>query len=103
MTGASSPQLWCVGWRRCWTPGSATCGWGEDQCWTLAQIGEFIRGRYNTAGAVVAPQTVAAGQPHQAQHRPAHRAVEDRLKRMQYRPGLLDGFLASTGLDLTPM
>jgi hypothetical protein len=24
------------------------------------------------------------------------------LKRMQYRPGLLDGFLASTGLDLTP-
>jgi len=21
---------------------------------------------------------------------------------MQYRPGLLDGFLASTGLDLTP-
>jgi transposase len=25
-----------------------------------------------------------------------------RLRRMQYRPGLLDGFLASTGLDLTP-
>jgi transposase len=24
-----------------------------------------------------------------------------RLKRMQYRPALLDGFLASTGLDLT--
>jgi transposase len=24
------------------------------------------------------------------------------LKRMQYRPALLDGFLASTGLDLTP-
>jgi hypothetical protein len=28
--------------------------------------------------------------------------VRTRLKRMQYRPGLLDGFLASTGLDLTP-
>ena len=27
--------------------------------------------------------------------------VKTRLKRMQYRPGLLDGFLASTGLDLT--
>jgi transposase len=27
--------------------------------------------------------------------------VRTRLKRMQYRPGLLDGFLASTGLDLT--
>jgi len=28
--------------------------------------------------------------------------VKTRLKRMQCRPGLLDGFLASTGLDLTP-
>jgi hypothetical protein len=24
------------------------------------------------------------------------------LKRMRYRPGLLGGFLASTGLELTP-
>jgi transposase len=28
--------------------------------------------------------------------------VKTRLKRMQYRPTLLEGFLASTGLDLTP-
>lgn len=28
--------------------------------------------------------------------------VRTRLRRMQYRPGLLHGFLASTGLDLTP-
>jgi len=28
--------------------------------------------------------------------------IKTRLRRMQYRPGLLDGFLASTGLDLTP-
>jgi hypothetical protein len=28
--------------------------------------------------------------------------VKTRLRRMQYRPGLLDGFLASTVLDLTP-
>ena len=28
--------------------------------------------------------------------------IKTRLKRMQYRPGLLDGFLTSTGLDLTP-
>ena len=28
--------------------------------------------------------------------------VRTRLKRMQYRPGLLDGFLASTRLDFTP-
>jgi putative transposase len=29
--------------------------------------------------------------------------VKTRLKRMQYRPALLDGFLASTGLDRTPL
>jgi DDE superfamily endonuclease len=29
--------------------------------------------------------------------------VKTRLRRMQYRPGLLGGFLASTGLDLTPV
>jgi hypothetical protein len=28
--------------------------------------------------------------------------VKTRLRQRQYRPGLLDGFLASTGLDLTP-
>jgi putative transposase len=28
--------------------------------------------------------------------------IKTPLKRMQYRPGLLDGFPASTGLDLTP-
>jgi hypothetical protein len=28
--------------------------------------------------------------------------VRTRLRRMQYRPGLLEGFLASTRLDLTP-
>jgi hypothetical protein len=29
--------------------------------------------------------------------------VKTRLKRMQYRPSLLDGFPASTGLDFTPL
>jgi putative transposase len=28
--------------------------------------------------------------------------VKSRLRRMQHRPSLIDGFLASTGLDLTP-
>jgi hypothetical protein len=28
--------------------------------------------------------------------------IKTRLRRMQYRPDLLDGFLSSTGLDLTP-
>jgi putative transposase len=28
--------------------------------------------------------------------------VKNRLKRMQYRPGLLDGLIAKTGLDFQP-
>ena len=28
--------------------------------------------------------------------------IKTRLRRMQYRPGLLDGFLTKTGLDFTP-
>ena len=28
--------------------------------------------------------------------------VRTRLRQMQYRPGLLEGFLAKPGLDLTP-
>jgi len=32
----------------------------------------------------------------------AYTLVKTRLKRMQYRPGLIDGFLTKTGLDLTP-
>jgi putative transposase len=28
--------------------------------------------------------------------------VKTRLKRMQYRPGLIDGLIAKTGLDLRP-
>jgi hypothetical protein len=29
--------------------------------------------------------------------------VKTRLQRMQYRPGLLEGFLAKTRLDVTPL
>ena len=29
--------------------------------------------------------------------------VKNRLKRVQYRPGLLNAFLAHTGLDLNPL
>ena len=28
--------------------------------------------------------------------------IKTRLRQMQYRPGLLDGYLAGTGLDLAP-
>ena len=29
--------------------------------------------------------------------------IKTRLRRMQYRPGLLEGFLAKPALDLTPL
>jgi putative transposase len=51
---------------------------------------------------LVEPETVA-GQPHQAEHRSADRAVKTRLRRMQYRRRLLEGFLAKTGLDLNTL
>ena len=35
--------------------------------------------------------------------RPRVRRVRSRTVQMQYRPGLLAGFLASTGLDLSPV
>ena len=31
------------------------------------------------------------------------RLVRTRLRQMQYRPGLLEGFLAKPGLDLKPL
>ena len=34
--------------------------------------------------------------------RPVAAIVKNRLKRIQYRPGLIDGFLAQTGLNLEP-
>jgi hypothetical protein len=47
---------------------------------------------------------MASGQPGQAGHRSADRAGEKtRLRRMQYQPGLLGGFLAKTRLDFTPL
>jgi len=53
-------------------------------------------------GSLVASQTVP-DQPCQTQHRAQLTALaKTRLKRMQYRPGLLEGFLASTRLDICP-
>ncbi|MEU4493720.1 hypothetical protein AB0F96_09785 [Streptomyces sp. NPDC023998] len=33
---------------------------------------------------------------------PPHCARPARLKRMQHRPGLVDGYIAKTGLDFAP-
>ncbi|WP_433364779.1 hypothetical protein [Streptosporangium sp. CA-115845] len=37
-----------------------------------------------------------------ARHRQLATLVKTKLKRMQYRPALLDGFIARTGLILEP-
>jgi hypothetical protein len=44
---------------------------------------------------------MVAGEPDQAEHRQLTAPVKTRLRQMQYQPGLLDGFLARTRLDLS--
>ena len=39
---------------------------------------------------------------HTQLHAPVAAIVKNRLKRIQYRPGLIDGFLAQTGPSLEP-
>ena len=58
-------------------------------------------------GSIAAPERLEPAGPRPAgrrtQRRADHRLAGDpRLKRMQYRSGLLAGFLASTGLDFSP-
>jgi len=48
----------------------------------------------NGPGLSLAADLCQAGLPA------ATEPVKNRLRRMQYRPGLIDGFLAKTGLDL---
>jgi putative transposase len=57
--------------------GPAAWGW-RDQRWTLARIGGLVRDRFGV------DYTLAG------------------LDVLRHRPGLIDGFLARTGLDLTP-
>jgi DDE superfamily endonuclease len=40
--------------------------------------------------------------PRQARHRPAHRPGQNRMRRMRYQPGLIEGYLTGTRLDLAP-
>ena len=48
-------------------------------------------------GSVVpTPHAAASARQHRA---PAGRDHQDRLKRIQYRPALIDGFLVQTGLS----
>jgi putative transposase len=56
----------------------------------------------NPVRRVVSPQEIP-GQPGQTRHQPAHRADQDPLRHMQYRPGLLDGSSPEPWLGLTPL
>jgi len=50
---------------------------------------------------VVAPEEIA-GQPHKHSLDQLTALVKTRLKRMRYRPRLIEGLIAKTGLDLQP-
>ena len=78
--------------------GPAAWGW-KDQCWTLARIGELVRERFRE-GVWSSMKRSLANLTKQGIDQLVV-LVKNRLKRMQYRPGLIDGFLAKTGLDLT--
>jgi transposase len=109
--------------------GPAACGYA-DQCWTLARISDQVWRRfgveYTLAGmdvllhrigwTVQVPARRAAERDEEAVWSNLKRSlanlakhnigqlialVKTRLRRMQYRPGLLNGFLAKTGLDLS--
>jgi hypothetical protein len=75
--------------------GPTAWGW-EDQCWTLARIAEVVRqpvwSHLKRSLANLAKRNLAQ----------LTALIKTRLKRMQYRPSLLDGFLASTRPDLAP-
>ena len=43
-----------------------------------------------------------AGQPRRLRHRPLTAIVRTRLKSIQYRPALIEAFIAETGLAIQP-
>ena len=92
--------------------GPAVHGWAEDQRWTLGRvatlIGRLFHVRYTLRGTSYllhrigfTPQ-VPAHLGSCATPRQLAAIMKNRLKRIQYRPGLIDGFLAQTGLSIEP-
>src|SRR3954447_2224038 len=62
-----------------------------------------VRPRAEPGRAGVGAPEAVAGQPDQARHHRAHRAGEDPTETDAVPPSLLEGFLAGTGLDLSPV
>ena len=61
-----------------------------------------VTGDSNKRVSLAALICIKPGQPRQCNLSQLTALAKTRFKRMQYRPGLLSGFLASTRLDLTP-
>jgi putative transposase len=61
----------------------------------------FFLGRSSYCNQGVWSSRRSPWQPHEAGTDQLTALVKTRLKRVQYRPGLIDGFLAKTGLGLT--
>ena len=75
----------------------------KHECFPLSCLQPALWLRFSlpqAAGGLVEPEMVA-GEPDQAEHRQLTSPVKTRLRQMQYQPGLLDGFLARTRLDLS--
>ncbi|MFE6806644.1 winged helix-turn-helix domain-containing protein [Streptomyces sp. NPDC057696] len=109
--------------------GPAAAGW-SDQCWTLARIAEVVHRRfrveYTLAGldlllhridwSVQVPSRKATERDEEKSATSKRSLtnltkhsldqltalVKTRLRRMQYRPSLIDGLTAKTGLDFQP-
>jgi transposase len=103
--------------------GPAACGY-TDQCWTLARVAEQVWRRFGVekARAWTAVFQLPAYAPELNPVEPVWPdlkrslanlvkhdisqltvLVKTRLRRMQYQPGLLEGFLAKPRLDLPPL
>ncbi|NGO49110.1 transposase [Streptomyces sp. YC419] len=70
----------------------AASGW-SDRCWTLARIAEIVRRRFGIEYTLAGLDLL-----HSLDQLTA--LVKTRLKRMQYRPRLIEGLIARTRLDL---
>ena len=75
--------------------GNWWCGWGPS-CWMSIWSSWLAGCRPNTVLAVAYDNLTATGVDELTA------IIKNRLKSIQYRPALIDGFLAQTGLTLGP-
>jgi len=91
--GATQARRWApAGHAELALPPAQLPHWATNS--TRSKRGPARRGPWPTS-----PNATSASWP--PWWRPGSEQAQTRLRRMQYRPGLIGGFLATTGLDLT--